>query len=491
MNATGTITMTMREVDRFKVIQAVTEARLKPGQAAERLGLCVRQVERLVQRYEAAGVAGLVSGKRGRPGNHQLPAGLAQRALALIRERYTDFGPTLACEKLRECHGIELAVETVRTLMRAAGLWIPRKERPPKVYQPRNRRACLGELIQIDGSDHRWFEDRAPACTLLVFIDDATGRLMALHFTATESTFSYFEALAKYLDTHGKPVAFYSDKASVFYVKQRSETAGKGVTQFGRALYELNIDGFCANTSQAKGRVERANLTLQDRLVKELRLRGISTREAANACAPSFIADFNRRFGKPPRSDHDAHRTLHVDEDLRQILAYRVPRKVSNALTVQYDRVMYLLDDTPVSRALMHEYVEVVEYPDGVIEVQASGVTLPYRQYDRITRIDQGAELENKRLASALQVARQIQAMRDDRRTSGSPSRTHCGEEVRAKQALIGLKRQRAIDVIDINHAVLEVSAKAMRERGAAAPPHPKTIKRNKAKTALKPDISI
>ncbi|MFP3244729.1 MAG: ISNCY family transposase [Paraburkholderia sp.] len=483
--------MTMRELDRLKVIQAVTEARLKPGQAAERLGLCVRQVERLVQRYEVAGVAGLVSGKRGRPGNHQLPAGMAQRALALIRERYTDFGPTLACEKLRECHGIELAVETVRTLMRAAGLWIPRKERPPKVYQPRNRRACLGELIQIDGSDHRWFEDRAPACTLLVFIDDATGRLMTLHFTATESTFSYFEALAKYLDTHGKPVAFYSDKASVFYVKQRSETAGKGVTQFGRALYELNIDAFCANTSQAKGRVERANLTLQDRLVKELRLRGISTREAANAYAPSFIADFNRRFGKPPRSDHDAHRTLHVDEDLRQILAYRVPRKVSNALTVQYDRVMYLLDDTPVSRALMHEYVEVVEYPECVIEVQASGVTLPYRQYDRITRIDQGAELENKRLASALQVARQIQAMRDDRRTSGSPSRTHCGEEVRAKQALIGLKRQRAIDFTDINHAVLEVSAKAMQERGAAAPPHPKTIKRNKAKTTLKHDISI
>lgn len=336
-----------------------------------------------MQRYEAAGVAGLVSGKRGRPGNHQLPAGKAQRALALIRERYTD------------------------------------------------------------------------------------------------------------LHAHGKPVAFYSDKASVFYVKQRSETAGKGVTQFGRALYELNIDAFCANTSQAKGRVERANLTLQDRLLKELRLRGISTREAANAYAPSFIADFNRRFGKPPRSDHDAHRALHVDEDLRQILAYRVPRKVSNALTVQYDRVMYLLDDTPVSRALMHEYVEVVEYPDGVIEVQASGVTLPYQQYDRITRIDQGAELENKRLASALEVARRVQAVRDDRRASGSPSRTHCGEEVRAKQALIGLKKQRAIDVADISHAVLEVSAKAMRGRGAAAPPHPKTIKRNKAKIALKPDISI
>ncbi|WP_186193071.1 ISNCY family transposase, partial [Burkholderia gladioli] len=339
MNATGTITMSMTELDRLKVVQAVCERRLKPGQAADRLALSVRQVERLVRRYQAAGVAGLVSGKRGRPGNHQLADGVARRSLAIIRERYADFGPTLACEKLRERHGIGLAVETVRVLMMAAGLWIPRRDRPAKVYQPRNRRACLGELIQIDGSDHRWFEERAPACTLLVFIDDATGRLMTLHFTATESTFSYFEALAKYLAVHGKPVAFYSDKFSVFYVKDRASTAGKGVTQFGRALYQLNIEAFCANTSQAKGRVERANLTLQDRLVKELRLRNISTREAANAYAPSFIADFNRRFGKPPKSDHNVHRPLRDDEDLRQILAYRVPRKVTNALTVQYDRV--------------------------------------------------------------------------------------------------------------------------------------------------------
>jgi transposase len=487
MKTTGTITMTMREVDRLKVIEAVTEARLKPGKAAERLGLSVRQIERLVRRYRAAGVAGLVSGKRGRPGNHQLPPGKAQRALTLIHERYPDFGPTLACEKLRECHGIDLAVETVRTLMRAAGLWIPRKDRPPKVYQPRNRRACLGELIQIDGSEHAWFEDRAPACTLLVYVDDATSRLMALHFTATESTFSYFEALAKYLGAHGKPVAFYSDKASVFYVKDRSATAGKGVTQFGRALYELNIDAFCANSSQAKGRVERVNLTLQDRLVKELRLRGISTREAANAYAPSFIADFNRRFGKLPRSGHDAHRVLGASEDLRQILAYRVPRRVTNSLTVQYDRVMYLLEDTAANRRLIHEYVEVVEYPDGVIEVQADGVVLPHTEYDRITKIDQGAEIDNKRLASALEVARQVQAIRDDRRAAGSPSRTHIGEAVRAKKALVGLKKQRAIEVTDLNQAILDISAKEVRERGAAAPPHPKT--RNKDRT--KPDICI
>ncbi|MFM0758548.1 transposase, partial [Paraburkholderia strydomiana] len=236
---------------------------------------------------------------------------------------------------------------------------------------------------------------------------------------------------------------------------------------------------------------ERANLTLQDRLVKELRLRGISTQEAANAYAPSFIADFNRRFAKPPASGHNAHRGLREDEDLRQVLAYRVPRKVTHALTVQYDRVMYLLEDTLANRRLIHEYVEVVEYPDGSIDVQADGRVLPYREYDRITNIDQGAEVDNKRLASVLEVARCVQTIRDDRRAAGSPSRTHIGEAVRAKKALIGLKKQRAIDVGDINDAIREVSKKTIGERGAAAPPHPTDMKRNRTRTTAKPDISI
>ncbi|CAB3744083.1 ISNCY family transposase ISBcen27 [Paraburkholderia sediminicola] len=193
MHPAALVTLNMRELDRLKVIQAVVDHLLKPGRAAERLGLSVRQIERLVIRYRESGAAGLVSRKRGRPGNRRLDDDTAQRALAIIRERYTDFGPTLACEKLYECHGIRLAKETVRRLMTDAGLWVPRRQRPPKVYQPRARRSCLGELIQIDGSEHPWFEDRAPQCTLLVYVDDATSRLMALHFTASESTFRYYE----------------------------------------------------------------------------------------------------------------------------------------------------------------------------------------------------------------------------------------------------------------------------------------------------------
>src|SRR5260370_2109294 len=357
MDRTGMITMSMHELDRLKAIQAVAEGLLMPWRAAERLGISRRQVERLTSRYRIEAATGLISRKREQPSNHQLPAGLADHALAIIRERYADFGPTLACEKLRESHGLTLAAETVRHLMTEAGLWIPRKQRPPKIHQPRNRRACLGELIQIDGSDHRWFEDRAPACTLLAFIDDATSRLMTLHFTATAPTFSYFEATRAYLEHFGKPVALYSDKASVFR-STRAATTGNSVTQFGRAMYELNIDTWCANSSPAKGRVERAHLTLQDRLWNEPRLRSISTVEAANAYAPSFMATYNERFAKPPKSVFNAHRPLRDDEDLDAILTWRVLRKVSRSLTVLNDRVIYLLEDTLANPKLIGRYID-------------------------------------------------------------------------------------------------------------------------------------
>jgi transposase len=455
MHRSALVTLNMRELDRLKVIQAVVDSGLKPGRAGERLGLSVRQIERLVIRYRESGAAGLTSRQRGRPGNRRLDTELAQRALTIIRDRYADFGPTLACEKLYECHGIRLAKETVRQLMTDAGLWVPRRQRPPKVYQPRARRACLGELIQIDGSDHRWFEDRAPACTLLVCVDDATSRLMHLHFTASESTFSYFEATRAYIERYGKPGALYSDKASVFRSVRAHET-GSSVTHFGRAMYELNIDTFCANSSSAKGRVERAHLTLQDRLVKEMRLRGISTVDEANAWAPSFMAVYNTRFAKPPKSYFDAHRPLRQDENLDLLMTWRETRRVTKSLTVQYDRVMYLLDDTPENRKLIHRYIDVWEYPDGRIEIRADGQALPYRQYDRLAEVDQGIVVEHKRLGHVLQVAQAIQAQRDNRRASGSPSRTNQGQPARTKERLPGTKKQREFTQADVEHVVVD-----------------------------------
>jgi len=282
----------------LKCIQAVVDGDLKPRRAAERLGLTPRQVRRLARRYKAEGPVGLISKRFNRPSNNRLEDSVAKRVIELLQSTYADFGPTLATEKLRTKHDIELAKETVRRLQIAVGLWIPRKLRPPKIHQPRLRRACLGELVQIDGCEHRWFEDRAPACTALVYIDVATSRLMHILFTGAESTFGYFEATRQYLERHGKPLAFYSDKASIFRVNNPSATGGAGHTQFGRALYELNVDGICANTASAKGRVERAHLTMQDRLVKELRLEGISSIEAANAFMPKYMTDYNAIFSR-------------------------------------------------------------------------------------------------------------------------------------------------------------------------------------------------
>ncbi|WP_439893641.1 ISNCY family transposase (plasmid) [Ralstonia sp. 25C] len=456
MGRPDTITMSMRELDRCKVIQAVVDDGLMVWRAAEKLGISKRQVERLVLRYQQDGPRGLVSRRWGQPGHHQLPPGLEVRVRGLIRDSYADFGPTLAAEKLRERHGIDLSEACVRRIMIDAGFWVPRKLRPPKVHQPRNRRACLGELVQIDGSDHAWFEDRAPACTLLVYVDDATGRLMQLLFVPTESTQAYFAATRAYVERHGKPQAFYSDKASTFRVNARENAEGRGYTQFGRALFELNIDSLCANTSQAKGRVERMNGVLQDRLVKELRLRGISSMAAANAFVPAFIVDFNARFAKEPRSDFDAHRPVRGDEDLERIFCWREWRKVSASLTLQYAKVMYLLEDRPEHRKLVHRYVEVAEYPDGTIELWVEGASLPYTTYDRFAEIDQGAIVEHKRLGHVLAVAAQLQAQRDDRRWAG-PSRTLVGEPPRPKRPAPQTKRQRLINRLDLERAIQQV----------------------------------
>jgi transposase len=288
MDGARTWTMSARELNRFAVLGRVIERRLTQRRAAAQLGLSLRQVERLCRALRSEGAAGLASRKRGRPSNRKLPEAVREQALGLVRARYADFGPTLACEKLTEQHGVGVSRETLRRWMIEAGLWVPRSQRPRRAHQPRPRRSCLGELVQIDGCDHEWFEDRGPRCTLLVYVDDATSRLQELRFVASESAFDYFASTQAYLERYGKPVAFYSDQASIFRVTASEAKKKRGATQFGRALSELNIDIVCANTPQAKGRVERAHLTLQDRLVKELRLQGLSTPEAGNAYLPEF-----------------------------------------------------------------------------------------------------------------------------------------------------------------------------------------------------------
>ena len=286
------ISMSRSEIDRMTVLRDLAEDRIRVSQATMLMGLGRRQVFRLAKAFRRRGPAALASRRRGKPSNHSYPSVLRTEVIGIIRERYADFGPTLAGEKLTELHGIELSRETIRQWMMAAGLWKDRGQRLKPVHQPRHRRDCVGELIQIDGSNHWWFEARGPRCTLLVYIDDSTSRLMHLQFVETESTFDYFKATRAYLERYGKPIAFYSDKHGVFRVNKKDAAGGDGMTQFGRALHALNVDIICANSSQAKGRVERANGTLQDRLVKEMRLRGIDTMEAGNTFLPAFMADY-------------------------------------------------------------------------------------------------------------------------------------------------------------------------------------------------------
>ena len=410
--STANLTMSHRELDRCDVMRRVLERRLTQREAADILGIGLRQAERLVARYRLEGAAGLVSVKRGKPSNRKHPQQRREEALEVVQRLYADFGPTLAHEKLREEHGVQVSLTTLRRWMIEAGVWKSRRQRAKGPQRPRNRRHCVGELIQIDGCDHEWFEGRAQRCVLLVYVDDATGCLMELRFVRSESTFTYFEATRRYLKRFGKPVAFYSDKASVFRVNRRDH-AGQGLTQFGRAMGELNIDVICANSPAAKGRVERANLTLQDRLVKELRLHGISTIDAANDYAPEFMLSYNRRFGRAPQSDHDVHRPLLPDENLEDVFLLHNQRHVSKNLTLNYAGVLYVLQDAAEANPARGKRVDVYEADDGTISIRFDGIELAHRAFEKrgLPR-EQGAVVVNKRLSAVLDKIRQDQMQR-------------------------------------------------------------------------------
>jgi hypothetical protein len=417
------VSMSEQEFGRLEVLLRVQSGRLRVADACGLIGVQRRQLFRLLRGLRRDGATSLLSKHRGKPSNHRLPAEIRTLALSLVRERYADFGPTLAAEKLAELHGCSISRETLRKWMVADGLWIDRRHRLPSPHQPRRRRDCLGELVQIDGSEHAWFEDRGSVCSLLAFIDDATSRIMALRFAVSESAFDYFRAIRGYLETHGKPVAFYSDKHNIFRVNNKNAAGGDGVTQFSQALSKLNIDIICANSPQAKGRVERAFSTLQDRLVKELRLAGIASIEAANEWLPDFISNYNTRFARAPSNAKDLHRPLLAHDNLDEVLAWREARTVTHNLTLHYDRMMLVLDPTPQARGLVRKKVDIVNYPDGRFAVQCDGMPLAFRVFDKIQTVDPGTIVENKRLTEVLAHVREQQAEYEPNRRRFDPSR--------------------------------------------------------------------
>ena len=397
------LTMSKRELTRLEVMQRIKDKRLTQKEAAEMLGLSVRQVKRLFRAFKTQGAKGLVSSRRGKESNNRLDEQVVQKALDLIYDRYRDFGPTLVHEKLVEVHQLKISDESVRKIMIAEGIWKPKRAKRPEVHQMRERRACFGELVQIDGSDHAWFEERGPKCTLLVFIDDATGQLMELWFVPDETFFGYCEATQHYLERYGKPVAFYSDKHGIFRVNQeRPLGTTSGLTQFGRAMQELDIQIICANTPQAKGRIERANQTLQDRLVKELRLRGISDMESGNAYLSEFREDFNRRFAVAPRNTHNAHRPLLKTDNLDWILTYQETRTLSKNLTAQFKNVIYQIQSNRPIYALRNAKVTICENVKGEVTILYKDKPLSYTIYQK--PIQQAKVVDSKTINSQLRV---------------------------------------------------------------------------------------
>lgn len=368
----------MAEADRVAVVAQVAERRLRQREAAERLGLGVRQVKRLVARYRKCGAAGLASGHRGKRSNNAIGESVRRAVMELVRERYRDFGPTFAREKLVEEHGHRLSSETLRQWMIEDGLWEAKARRGVREHPSRPRRECVGDLVQIDGSPHDWFEGRGPRCTLIAYVDDATTRLLAAGFFAEETTDAYMRTTRAHLEAHGRPVAYYSDRYSVFRVNRKG---GEGrLTQFSRALRTLDVAAIHAGSPQAKGRVERANRTLQDRLVKEMRLRGIDGMAAGNAYLPAFMADFNRRFAVEPRSPANAHRAvLHDARELDLILCEQHVRKLTKGLTVSFEGRAYQVTGHGKGHRLRGASVTVCKGCDGAVTVLRDGRELPAR----------------------------------------------------------------------------------------------------------------
>ena len=388
----GGIYMSIKELSRLEIIMKLQDKAINQLQAAEALGISIRQVKRLVRQYRDKGPEGLISKKRAKRGNHILPEALKILVCRLIQSHYPDYGPTLAHEKLTEEHDLRISISSVRSLMVANEIWVPRRVKKQRIFQYRERRSQEGELMQIDGSPHDWLEGRGVKCTLMYTLDDATGKIQVGRFCPSETVWDYYHLLRAHVSQYGRPLALYSDKHSVFRVNRKGALSGDGITQFGKAMKKLGIEMIFANTPQAKGRIERANKTLQDRLVKELRAHQITTLDEANAFLPIFIEDYNRRFAVIPKNPNNAHRQLLPEHKLDQIFTITESRHLSKNLTFQHKNTIYQVQTTRESYALRKAHIEVYEKEDGTIEALYKGTKLKLLRYDTQERQENVAD---------------------------------------------------------------------------------------------------
>lgn len=373
------ITMSRAELEQVGIFERLVKREMKQKEGSKLLDLSIRQVKRKVKEYRKAGAVSLIHGNRGRPSNRATDEEKVNEALLLIEKKYSDFGPTLASEKLEENHGIIINHETLRKLMIKESM---RKVKTKKIIVKhfwRERKECFGEMVQLDGSPHPWFEDRAEPCTLIAFIDDATSNVLWLEFAESESTESLMKSTGSYIEKFGRPASFYADRGVVYKVNLNNPD-NERITQYGRAMNELHIKLINARSPEAKGRVENLFGTLQDRLVKELRLANISTMEEANKFVREiYLPKHNVRFAVKPKSETNLHKPVD-GYDLDSILCLKEDRKINNDFTVSYKTRFIQLEEKQNTIVRPKNLVTICEHLDGTIEIYLRKTKLNFKE---------------------------------------------------------------------------------------------------------------
>ena len=375
----GIITMSMKEAKRLHLVRKAIEKRMTQSEAAEMAGLCLRQLQRIVQRVRTEGDPGVCHRARGMKPNNRIPEAVKNKTIELCRKRYQEFGPTLASEKLLEKNRIKVSVETLRTWFLEADLpYRKRKKRPHRQW--RERKACRGAMVQLDGSHHDWFEGRGPRCVLMAFVDDATGEVYA-RFYDYEGTIPAMDCFKGYIKRYGIPQSVYLDRHSTYKAPVHYQTIEdqledrQSLSQFERSLQDLGVTVIHAYSPQAKGRVERLFGTFQDRVIKEMRLAGVRNKDEGNAFLKTYLPDYNRRYRVAPAKDTDLHRPFKEHQQLDRILSIRNERALRNDFTIAHDKRLYQIKDN-----IRAKKVVVEERTDGSMRILHNERRLRYRE---------------------------------------------------------------------------------------------------------------
>ncbi len=379
----GKIIMSKKELDRLKIIHLVLEKRITQKEAADRLSLSYRQVFNIVQKVKQNGDIALIHKNRGAPSNRKYPDELREKAIDIIREKYWDFGPTLANEKLEERDSIKLSRETLRQWMIKAGIWKPKKRRRKEnTHTWRKRKDHFGEMIQTDGSEEYWFEGRGDKAILMAYRDDATNTVFA-RFYPSENTPAAMDSFRRYIEEYGIPKSIYSDKNSIYKTTRKADIDEQlegetPKTQFGKVIEILDVKLILAHSPQAKGRIENLFSTFQDRVAKEMRLANISNIEEANKFLEKYLPIYNKRFSFPPANLDNYHREVPQDMDLNWVFVFKEKRKVSKDLTVRWRNRLFVLDKNQTF--IRERRVTVLENLKSEIRIQAGENQLKFKE---------------------------------------------------------------------------------------------------------------